>query len=80
MHKRNFGLLAILATALTGNIFSMPVLQATPPAIRSVRQARRKAPRGWRRVSRLNRSQHWKFAATYKEARAISPYPDRPVR
>lgn len=29
---------------------------------------------------RLNRSNKWPFARTYEEARALSPYPERPVR
>lgn len=29
---------------------------------------------------KLNRSKKWKPAKTYKEARALSPYPERPVR
>lgn len=33
-----------------------------------------------RRYSRLNRSRHWDYAETYKEARAMSPFPHRPVR
>lgn len=32
------------------------------------------------RISRLNRSKRWDYAETYKEARAISPFPHRPVR
>jgi len=28
----------------------------------------------------LNRSRKWKFAASYAEARAKSPFPERPVR
>ncbi len=30
--------------------------------------------------SELNRSENWPWAATYPEARAISPYPLMPVR
>lgn len=81
MHKRNFGMLAVLASALTMNIFTLPALSPRPPKIRSVQRKRRKtAPKSWGRVSHLNRSRHWPYAATYKEARRISPYPDRPVR
>jgi len=29
---------------------------------------------------RLNRSQAWRFARTYRQARDISPWPERPVR
>ncbi|WP_156947322.1 hypothetical protein [Bradyrhizobium sp. WSM3983] len=28
----------------------------------------------------LNRSRNWRYARTYAEARAKSPFPDRPVR
>ncbi len=29
---------------------------------------------------RLNRSRNWRYARSYAEARAMSPFPDRPVR
>lgn len=29
---------------------------------------------------RLNRSRNWKSATTYKQARELSPWPERPVR
>lgn len=32
------------------------------------------------RLSRLNRSRHWLYAETYKQARAMSPTPWTPVR
>lgn len=35
---------------------------------------------GFRRINRLNRSQYWRPARTYQEARRISPFPERPVR
>jgi hypothetical protein len=35
---------------------------------------------GYRTIHRLNRSQKWKRARTYSEARALSPFPERPVR
>lgn len=28
----------------------------------------------------INRSRKWDYAETYKDARAISPYPQRPIR
>jgi hypothetical protein len=34
----------------------------------------------YRAYSRLNRSRKWRHANTYAEARAMSPYPERPVR
>lgn len=40
----------------------------------------RPARRGYKIIRRLNRSQNWRSARSYKEARALSPYPDRPVR
>ena len=32
------------------------------------------------RLSRLNRSRHWRYAETYKQARTMSPTPWTPVR
>ncbi len=32
------------------------------------------------RRSEINRSDNWPYASTYPEARAISPFPDMPVR
>lgn len=37
-------------------------------------------PKSHRTINTLNRSRKWKRANSYKHARAISPYPDRPVR
>jgi hypothetical protein len=37
-------------------------------------------PKGYRIVRRLNRSQHWRRASSYAHARALSPFPDLPVR
>lgn len=42
--------------------------------------AAKTAPRGYRTIHRLNRSQNWRPARSYTHARSISPYPDRPVR
>lgn len=39
--------------------------------------ARERAPRN---VGHLNRSRRWRWAGTYAEARALSPFPERPVR
>lgn len=41
---------------------------------------RHSVPSGYRRISRPNRSRKWRSARTYAEARAMSPYPERPVR
>ncbi len=39
-----------------------------------IRRARARGP------VKLNRSRHWDYAETYKEARLISPFPHIPVR
>lgn len=39
-----------------------------------------KVTRTLRSRVRLNRSRKWADATTYKEARAMSPFPERPVR
>lgn len=41
---------------------------------------RHSKPSGYRTIRRLNRSQHWKPAKSYAHARAMSPYPERPVK
>lgn len=61
---RAFGLMAAFGAALS----------ALPAG------GRRSAPRGYRIIRRLNRSQRWKRATSYIEARALSPFPQRPVR
>jgi hypothetical protein len=38
------------------------------------------APKGYRRVNRLNRSSKWRSATSYTHARSLSPFPERPVR
>jgi hypothetical protein len=37
-------------------------------------------PAASRRIYKLNRSQHWRPAKSYQQARMLSPFPDRPVR
>ena len=69
---RGFGRLAAMAAA------SMALAGA--PLIGSGYGPRNTRPSGWRTIHHLNRSQKWKRARTYAEARALSPYPDRPVR
>jgi hypothetical protein len=53
------------------------MLRAVPPRPRDYRQRPVVAryPK-----TKLNRSNKWKPARTYAEARAMSPYPERPVR
>lgn len=36
--------------------------------------------KGYRIINRLNRSRRWPAARSYAEARAKSPFPNRPVR
>lgn len=58
-------------------------LAMAPPAIVQPAQEERQAPKRitrQRRASNLNRSKHWEYAETYKEARLLSPFPHRPVR
>jgi len=76
------GILGAIAAALTTFSAAVPLQVALRPDFGTPsRPSRRAAPRRWRvRGARLNRSQNWPYAATYKEARAMSPFPNRPVR
>lgn len=70
--------IAIMASALVAlPVFATPASQRAEYVARRERQARRVFER---RARSLNRSRHWPKAETYKDARRISPYPDRPVR
>lgn len=48
-----------------------------PGSVKPIRKHREARSGGWRP---LNRSRHWRRAASYRQARTISPFPDRPVR
>jgi hypothetical protein len=62
--------LALMAAAVAGL-----GMMAEPPRNRvEVREARH------RKRASLNRSNKWPYAATYKEAREKSPFPERPIR
>lgn len=73
MPRLSFGFAAALAAA------SASALGAFPAGALGYGPLHTK-PKGWRRINRLNRSRRWAFAETYAEARALSPYPNRPVR
>lgn len=78
--------------SMAGMIGAMAALAAVPasPAMTIVvedreERKRERAPTPQRvslnrGASRLNRSRHWDYAATYKDARAISPFPLNPIR
>lgn len=51
------------------------VVAPTRPARRQRVEIEHRAP-----PPRLNRARRWQYASTYENARALSPYPDRPVR
>lgn len=78
---------ALIAAAAMGMALT-PVTPSTEKAISAEapkpmqRQKKQRAPNpmSWGRTSNLNRSRKWKYAATYADARAISPFPARPVR
>lgn len=80
--------LALIAAALSLGISTVPILTAKPmmqpeaPAVIVKRRRKGKhAGTGWGRSKPgLNRSRHWRYAETYSQARALSPFPDRPVR
>lgn len=51
-----------------------------PKPIPKPKKQKAPQPMAWGRRSTLNRSRHWRFAKTYEDARAISPFPQRSVR
>jgi len=70
---------ALLAAILPFLAMPPAAVFASPPRIQ--RNVRRTVRREYRRKgTRLNRSRHWEFADTYKQARAMSPVPHNPVR
>lgn len=46
-----------------------------PPPVPRPGNFIKRYPKSWK----LNRSNRWPYASTYADARAQSPYPDRPV-
>lgn len=72
MHMRSLGLMAAASMFVGGPAFS--------PIGSSAYDMRKSTPRSDRRVYRLNRSSSWPRAASYADARAKSPVPNRPVR
>jgi hypothetical protein len=56
------------------------LLAAVSDPLLKTRRSWRSAPKGYRRINRLNRSQNWARAKSYQHARSISPFPERPVR
>jgi hypothetical protein len=86
---RRIGLMGSLAIAAASMIAVGPGYSIERAAERAVmppaptRSSRKRVvPMGYRRINRLNRSQHWKRADSYEHARQIAPLPHclRPVR
>lgn len=74
MRSSRLGVLSGLAAAAAA-------VSITRPAIIQVQEfPMRRVALSERRESQLNRSRHWNYAETYKEARAMSPTPWTPVR
>jgi hypothetical protein len=79
--RSRFGFAAAAMTILARALPPMAPGFFLQPHITSMRQRLPRAPRVIeRRAPRLNRSRHWPFAETYKDARRISPVPLSPVR
>lgn len=74
---RGVGLMAAALAAL-GSVGGPSIVLERPPE-RPATNKRVEVTR-MRGPSRLNRSRHWEHAETYKEARAISPFPKNPIR
>ncbi len=74
MLLKNFGIARMLMAAA----FALPSIENLK--LRTGYGPLFSRPKAYRRINRLNRSQHWRRAMTYAEARALSPFPDRPVR
>ncbi len=79
-YHRPYGLLAAAAAGILAIATPMQQLAAVVPPQIEVKAKKKKLRRGYHKTSRLNRSKHWRRAASYKEARAMSPFPERPVR
>lgn len=85
---KTFGIKSAMIAAATMSLALSPVVLTSEKAINSDapqptrKQKKQRAPNpmSWGRTSNLNRSRHWRYAKTYQDARAISPFPDRPVR
>jgi hypothetical protein len=70
--RRGYGMMAAAAAMLFSPAAIVePLKQSTRKRIQIASQLPQ---------SNLNRSRHWDYAATYKDARMISPFPQRPVR
>ena len=63
-----------------GSLAAAALAAGSPISSATKRTRRGNAPKGYRTIHRLNRSQNWRPARSYEETRAMSPYPDRPVR
>jgi hypothetical protein len=86
---RNIGLRAALIAAAAMGLAAGPSVTITnekainseaPQPARKVKKQKAPQPMAWGRSSTLNRSRHWRYAKTYADARAISPFPERVVR
>ena len=77
MRRMSIGVVAAAAAALVGGAgVEDPVPTPKPrKAVRRPQVSMNPTP-----APTLNRSNKWDYAASYKDARAISPYPNRPVR
>ena len=75
-HSRMGAMVAAAAAAMIPNI---AVAAPSQPSI-SRQTLRQQEVSSRLPESCLNRSRHWDYAWTYKEARFISPFPHRPVR
>jgi hypothetical protein len=83
MYRRNSLMGIVIGTIAAGLLSAgamVPTFKVGPsPSMISTQPTRKRRTAG-NGAGRLNRSRHWRPARTYKEARAISPFPDRPVR
>ncbi len=82
MRSSRFGILGNLAAAAAAMaIAPAAIIEPDRPSQAVQRTSRQRVQVSQHRpVARLNRSRRWPYAETYADARAISPFPNRPVR
>lgn len=82
MLSRRYGMMMLsLAASIAMIVPPSLQIQDEPRLAPETKRELRRAPiRRQRRAPRLNRSRHWAYAETYKDARRVSPYPHRAVR
>jgi hypothetical protein len=80
LSRSRFGVLGALTAALLYGFPGAPMHRISGYVSGAAMRMRRPPVAIHRPPPRLNRSRHWAYAETYKDARRISPFPTMPVR